>query len=94
MRLIACILIIYQDYVGEVSLLLKELTDQAPKPDPETGVFKVHHDGKIFGDDLRDLSLNISSRSPELEDDKTRMNLQVRAKFTPYSALRQRFWRT
>lgn len=76
-------------------MLLNELTDRAPKPNEISGIFPVNKDGKIIGDDLHDFNLNLISKSADLEDDtKDQPQLQIRAKFTPYSALRQRFWRT
>lgn len=84
-----------QDFVGEIPLLLSELSDKAPKPDEKTGIFPATEDGKIVGDDLHDFTLPLSSKSAELEEEpKNVSTLTVRAKFTPYSALRQRFWRT
>ena len=85
-----------QDYVGEVPLLLNELNDKAAKPNSGNGIFPVTADGKIIGDDLHDYVLTLGSRSAELEDaaKEQQPNITVRAKFTPYSALRQRFWRT
>lgn len=84
-----------QDYVGEVPLLLNELNSKAPKPSPENGIFPVTAEGKIIGDELQDYVLTLGSRSAELEESsKEQPTITVRAKFTPYSALRQRFWRT
>jgi phosphatidylserine decarboxylase len=84
-----------QDFVGEVPLLLSELTEKAPKPDPKNGIFPVTVEGKVIGDDLYDFVLPLGSKSAELEDTpKEQTLLTIRAKFTPYSALRQRFWRT
>lgn len=84
-----------QDFVGECPLLLSELTDKAPKPDESTGIYPVNKDGKVIGDDLHDFTLTLASKSAELEDQaKSPSSITIRAKFTPYSALRQRFWRT
>jgi phosphatidylserine decarboxylase len=78
-----------------VTVLLDELTAKAPKPDEISGVFPVDKDGKIIGDHLHDFNLPLASKSADLEEDnKDQPQLQIRAKFTPYSALRQRFWRT
>lgn len=76
-------------------LLLSELNGKAPKPDAESGVYPVNTDGKIIGDDLHDYVLPLGSRSAELEETAKEVpTITLRAKFTPYSALRQRFWRT
>ena len=73
---------------------MAELEGKAPKPDNLTGVYAANKDGKIVGDDLHDFTMRIGTKSAELEDDKSKMTFTIRAKFTPYSALRQRFWRT
>lgn len=83
-----------QDFVGEVPLNLKDLTDKAPKPD-DHGIFAVDKEGKIVGDALQDIDLVLESKSADLEEQhKKSGTIKIRAKFTPYSALRQRFWRT
>lgn len=78
-----------------MTLYMNELTDRAPKPEEKTGVFPVNAEGKIVGDELHDFSFTLGDKSADLEEDaKEKTTLQIRAKFTPYSALRQRFWRT
>ena len=84
-----------QDFVGEIPLLLHELTDKAPKPDEKSGIYAFAEDGKILGDNLNDFSLILDSKSAELEEQsREKTTLRISAKFTPYSALRQRFWKT
>lgn len=75
--------------------MLSELNSRAPRPDPENGIFPVTSEGKIVGDDLHDFALTLGSRSADLDDSAKELpTITLRAKFTPYSALRQRFWRT
>lgn len=47
------------DFIGEVTLPLADLIAKAPKPDPETGVFRTEN-GHITGDVLIDFDLPIA----------------------------------
>lgn len=73
----------------------------------EDGLYPADADGKLVGDEFHPHSLKIaiggsggngkngnsSSASSSTELEKTAATLQIRAKYTPYTALRQQFWR-
>ncbi|TIC11746.1 hypothetical protein E3Q14_02147 [Wallemia mellicola] len=77
------------DHVGDVSLPLQELVSKAPKSDPETGLFNSDEYDTHTMDDYR-LDLKIH----ENWEEKHSPNILIRAKYLPYAALRQRFWRS
>lgn len=81
------------DFVGSTELKISELIEVAPKADPETGLYAILEDGLH---DMKKFQLGLV-RNDRLEESKTlgkhAPKLTVEAKFTPYSSLRQRFWR-
>lgn len=76
------------DHVGDTFFNLQELLDAAPKPDPETGLYAASADGdhpmKEFNMDLTVDPTYSAKHQPVLK---------IRAKYQPYEALRQQFWR-
>lgn len=83
------------DYVGGAQVAISDLLDVAPKPDPVTGLYKVDEED-VLGS-MKEFVLPLS-RIDKDEDIKFRKThkppaLTIEAKFTPYEALRQRFWR-
>ncbi|KAH8914986.1 hypothetical protein BT69DRAFT_948032 [Atractiella rhizophila] len=77
------------DSIGETKLDLSELLSIASKPSLETGLFPVKGDS-LVGDDFKEFTLPITIKS---DMEKSSPKLKIRAKFTPYEALRQQFWR-
>ncbi|KAK4698198.1 phosphatidylserine decarboxylase, partial [Phenoliferia sp. Uapishka_3] len=82
------------DHVGDVSVPLAELIGgKALQPD-ENGLYPATSEGRLVGDEFYDHELKV------LVDDKDGVSdpsvptvLHIRAKFTPYDALRQQFLR-
>lgn len=80
------------DHVGSCELPLATLLDAAPQPDPQTGLYDPSRS------DLNDLQtfnlpLSRSSKDEDVKYGDSTPHLTFRAKYTPYAALRQRFWR-
>ena len=78
------------DMIGNATLPLSELIDDAPKPDPETGLYGANEDGKHA---LREFTLPLVVDKDLSWEAKFSPKLTIRAKYEPYDALRQRFWR-
>ncbi|TXT04887.1 hypothetical protein VHUM_03970 [Vanrija humicola] len=78
------------DFVGTSTLPLSELAADAPKPDPVTGLYPENVDGKH---DSKEFTLPILTSKSMAWEARHSPTLTVRAKFEPYDALRQRFWR-
>lgn len=78
------------DYIGSSTLPLAELIADAPRPDPETGLYGENEDGKH---ESREFTLPILTNKSMAWELKHKPALTVRAKYEPYGALRQRFWR-
>ncbi|KAE8540468.1 phosphatidylserine decarboxylase [Cryptococcus gattii VGV] len=78
------------DMVGTCTLPLSELIADAPKPDPQTGLYDKEVDGKH---EMKEFTLSISTDKDMAWEAKHSPKLTVRAKYEPYDALRQRFWR-
>ncbi len=80
------------DYVGGAQLSISDLLDAAPKPDPETGLYKAGDEG-ILGS-MKEFVLPLSrvEKDEEAKFKSKRPVLTIQAKFTPYDALRQQFW--
>lgn len=78
------------DHVGSISLPIQELMADAPRPDEATGLFHPDQDGKH---DMKDFKLPIVPPKDSQWETKHAPTLHFRAKYEPYDALRQRFWR-
>ncbi|OWZ75979.1 phosphatidylserine decarboxylase [Cryptococcus neoformans Bt85] len=78
------------DMIGSCVLPLSELIADAPKPDPQTGLYDKEVDGKH---EMKEFTLSISTDKDRAWEAKHSPKLTVRAKYEPYDALRQRFWR-
>ncbi|WVF69626.1 phosphatidylserine decarboxylase [Kwoniella sp. CBS 6097] len=78
------------DMVGTCTLPLSELVADAPKPNAETGLYDKEVDGKH---EMREFTLPISTEKDMAWEARHSPKLTVRAKYEPYDALRQRFWR-
>ncbi|CAO1630307.1 unnamed protein product [Sympodiomycopsis kandeliae] len=80
------------DHVGSCELPLQTLLDAAPKPDEKTGLYDSR--GDVINQ-MQTLKLPLSrlSKDEDVKYGDATPNVTVQAKFTPYAALRQRFWR-
>ncbi|OCF30786.1 phosphatidylserine decarboxylase [Kwoniella heveanensis BCC8398] len=78
------------DMVGTCTLPLSELVADAPKPNAETGLYDKEVDGKH---EMKEFTLPISTEKDMSWEARHSPKLTVRAKYEPYDALRQRFWR-
>lgn len=78
------------DTVGSAVLPLSELVADAPKPDPETGLYDENEDGKH---ESKEFTIPILTAKDKAWEAKHSPTITVRAKYEPYDALRQRFWR-
>ncbi|WVR04751.1 phosphatidylserine decarboxylase [Kwoniella sp. DSM 27419] len=78
------------DMVGTCTLPLSDLVADAPRPNPETGLYDKEVDGKH---EMREFTLPISTDKDMAWEARHSPKLTVRAKYEPYDALRQRFWR-
>lgn len=78
------------DMVGTCTLPLSELIALAPKPDPKTGLYAEGEDGKH---ETKEFTLPIVTVKGTAWEARHSPTLTVRAKYEPYDALRQRFWR-
>jgi phosphatidylserine decarboxylase len=80
------------DHVGSCVLPLSTLLQAAPKPDATTGLFDQDANAvaelKTF-----DLPLTRQGRDEEVKFGHSSPMLTIKAKYMPYAALRQRFWR-
>ncbi|KAI0094146.1 hypothetical protein BDY19DRAFT_880954 [Irpex rosettiformis] len=80
------------DHIGDISLPLAKLLKHAPKMDEETGLYPEEADGTQDGMTDFVLGLNTEKGGLKLEG-RHNPELTIRAKYQPYGALRQRFWR-
>ncbi|KAF8322599.1 hypothetical protein DL93DRAFT_2071450 [Clavulina sp. PMI_390] len=78
------------DFIGDVTFPLKTLLEMAPKPDPVTGVYA---DGVETTQDMVEYTLPLNGPKDSRWEAKHSPRLTIRAKYQPYDALRQRFWR-
>lgn len=76
------------DHVGDSFFSLQELLEAAPKPDPETGLYAPSADGDH---PMKEFNMNLTV-DPAYSG-KHQSVLRIRAKYQPYEALRQQFWR-
>jgi len=69
---------------------LDKLLGSTIQPD-ERGVFAAGPDGRLIGDDFHERELTLVTSDKDAESAKP--ILTIRAKYTPFAALRQQFWR-
>ncbi|KAJ9478971.1 Phosphatidylserine decarboxylase proenzyme 2 [Pseudozyma hubeiensis] len=81
------------DYVGGAYISIADLVDAAPKPDAQTGLYKI--DDERFANSMKEFVLPLSrvEKDEEVKFKSKRPTLTIQAKFTPYDALRQKFWK-
>ncbi|EST05400.1 Phosphatidylserine decarboxylase-related [Kalmanozyma brasiliensis GHG001] len=80
------------DYVGGTQLSIADLLDAAPKADTETGLYKTDDEGTLGSMKEFVLPLTRVEKDEEAKYKTKRPTMTIQAKFTPYEALRQRFW--
>lgn len=80
------------DNVGSCELSMAALMDGAPKADPKTGLYPQTEQEQTKLQTF-DLNLTRVGKDEDVKYGESSPVLQVRANFTPYAALRQRFWR-
>ncbi|KAF9812135.1 hypothetical protein IEO21_06368 [Rhodonia placenta] len=78
------------DHVGDASFSVSELLANAPQKDEETGLYPHDVDGLHA---MQDFQLSLTTAKEMAWEAKHKPVLSVRAKYQPYDALRQRFWR-
>ncbi|KAG8879321.1 hypothetical protein FRB98_005717 [Tulasnella sp. 332] len=79
------------DFIGGVSFDLAELMAHVPQPDPITGIYPEE---VAKGDhDMTEYKLPVAAEKGAEWEFKHAPYLIFRAKYQPYRALRQRFWR-
>ncbi|KZT53676.1 hypothetical protein CALCODRAFT_41540 [Calocera cornea HHB12733] len=78
------------DHVGDVSIPLAELLKDVPDKDPQTGLYPAD---SIGAHGLKELKLRLQTQNNPAWEGKFAPTLTVKAKYQPYDALRQKFWR-
>ncbi|EJU05118.1 hypothetical protein DACRYDRAFT_76182 [Dacryopinax primogenitus] len=78
------------DHVGDVSFPLADLLGDIPEKDPQTGLYPAE---SIGAHDMKELRLALQTQNNPSWEGKFTPTLTVKAKYQPYDALRQRFWR-
>ncbi|KJA14260.1 hypothetical protein HYPSUDRAFT_59467 [Hypholoma sublateritium FD-334 SS-4] len=83
------------DHVGDAGLDLKELIEGAPQPDPVTGLYKLDGTEGTSGQEegMKEFSRPLSTEKGMPWETKHSPVIRFKAKYQPYDALRQRFWR-
>ncbi|KAL8278896.1 hypothetical protein RQP46_008767 [Phenoliferia psychrophenolica] len=83
------------DHVGDVSVPLAELIGGTALQPDERGLYPATSDGRLIGDDFYDheLKVLVDDKDAAAASDAQPTTLKIRAKFTPYDALRQQFLR-
>lgn len=81
------------DFVGECTVPIADLVSKSAQPDAESGLYRADANGHLEGDKLVefDVQLQIAERADF--EIKNEASVRLRAKFTPFEALRQIFWR-
>ncbi|OBZ66242.1 Phosphatidylserine decarboxylase proenzyme 3 [Grifola frondosa] len=78
------------DHVGDASFDVAELVANAPQKDERTQLYPDDEDGS---QSMRDFSLPLSTAKEMPWEAKHNPKISFRAKYQPYDALRQKFWR-
>ncbi|PCH39320.1 hypothetical protein WOLCODRAFT_110643 [Wolfiporia cocos MD-104 SS10] len=78
------------DHVGDASFNVAELLENAPQKDPATGLYPHDVDGSH---PMQEFKLPLTTAKEAAWEAKYKPVLTIRAKYQPYDALRQRFWR-
>ncbi|KAF8518218.1 phosphatidylserine decarboxylase-domain-containing protein [Gautieria morchelliformis] len=78
------------DHVGDATIDLTDLLDRAPKKDPVTGIYP---NVEAFDHDMMEFQLPLTPAKDVPWEAKHKPTITFIAKYQPYDALRQRFWR-
>ncbi|ORX34011.1 phosphatidylserine decarboxylase [Kockovaella imperatae] len=78
------------DMIGICTLPLDKLMDNVSRPDPQTGLYDQNDDGK---QDMTEFTLPLVCDKDTPWESKHSPKIIIRAKYEPYDAVRQRFWR-
>ncbi|KAI0706958.1 phosphatidylserine decarboxylase-domain-containing protein [Earliella scabrosa] len=78
------------DHVGDASFDVAKLMADAPKKDEKTGLYPEEEDGKRG---MTDFELPLQTGKEMPWESKHNPTITFRAKYQPYDALRQKFWR-
>ncbi|KAF4622347.1 hypothetical protein D9613_009567 [Agrocybe pediades] len=81
------------DHIGDVSFDVKQLIDSAPQPDPVTGLYPDGSEEGHGDASMIQFVLPLSTGKEMPWESKHAPTIKFRAKYQPYDALRQRFWR-
>ncbi|KAH8824331.1 phosphatidylserine decarboxylase-domain-containing protein [Flagelloscypha sp. PMI_526] len=79
------------DHIGDITLPINELVSASPQPDPTTGLYKDDKEEAV-NKEIK-LKLIPGGDGKDLWEGKHSPMLTVRARYQPYAALRQKFWR-
>lgn len=82
------------DYIGDSSLDVSELLVDAVQADPETGLYPCLTESQSQGGNGKEFTLPITTSKEVHWEAKHNPTLTLRARYQPYAALRQQFWRT
>ncbi|KAF8808440.1 hypothetical protein BYT27DRAFT_7188951 [Phlegmacium glaucopus] len=78
------------DHIGDASFSVKDLVESAPQRDPATGLYSEGDDGDH---PMTEYKLQLSTAKEMPWEAKHNPVITFRAKYQPYDALRQHFWR-
>ncbi|KAF5331399.1 hypothetical protein D9611_011821 [Ephemerocybe angulata] len=78
------------DHIGDASFDVSELVANAPQADPETGLYPANEESDH---PMKEFKLSLETSEGESWKAKHNPTISLRAKYQPYDALRQRFWR-
>ncbi|KAL0953106.1 hypothetical protein HGRIS_004377 [Hohenbuehelia grisea] len=78
------------DHIGDANFDVKDLLESAPQPDPATGLYAAEADGDH---PMKEYKLPLSTGKEMPWESKHNPTITFRAKYQPYDALRQQFWR-
>ncbi|KAH7341500.1 phosphatidylserine decarboxylase-domain-containing protein [Rhizoctonia solani] len=79
------------DHVGDVSLDLPELMKDLPARNPNTGLYPLQAEPTEA--EMKTFTLDLAPNKDASWEGKHKPTLTIKAKYQPYDALRQRFWR-
>lgn len=78
--------------VGRTSTNLTPLTEKAPLP-AEDGLYACDDKGFLLRDQFQSFNLDLKVPNSSDRENHKHPQVQLRAKYVPYEALRQQFWR-
>ncbi|KAL4264791.1 Phosphatidylserine decarboxylase proenzyme 2 [Pleurotus pulmonarius] len=78
------------DHVGDASFDVSDLIEGAPQPDPNTGLYAAIG---AEGHPMKEYKLPLATEKDVAWEARHKPVITVKAKYQPYAALRQQFWR-